>query len=228
MNRLVKYIIIHCTAGPLWQTTDAIKAYWLNVLGWKSYGYHHLISADGLDEYLTPIERISNGVAGFNSNSINICCKGGIDAKGNPIDNRTPAQIETLIKLIKKYKAMFPNAIVLGHRDFSTDQNGNGIIDRWEFIKSCPGYDVRDWIKSVGLEDVARPSGIVYKLNLPLVKDSFVGRIQNGLIREGFKLKPDDVLGKNTSDALIAFQKKKGLTPSGIADNKTISLLGIR
>jgi len=226
--RLIKYIIIHCTAGPLWQSTEEIKNYWRNKLGWKSYGYHHLISADGLDEYLTPIEQLSNGVKDFNSNSINICCKGGVDAKGNPTDNRTTAQIQTLTELIKKYKKLFPNAIVLGHRDFSTDQNGNGIIDRWEFIKSCPGYDVRDWLRKVGLEEVVKPINIVYKLNLPLVKDSFVGRLQMGLIKEGFKLSPDNVFGKNTSDAIKDFQKKKGLTVSGIADNKTISLLGIR
>jgi N-acetylmuramoyl-L-alanine amidase len=226
--RIIKYIVIHCTAAPQNQTTAEMLAFWKRVNGWKNPGYHKDIHADGLVESLLPFDEIANGVKGFNSNSIHLCCKGGVDAKGNPVDNRTPAQIKSLIIEIKTAKAMFPNAIVLGHRDFSTDQNGNGIIDQWELIKSCPSYDVRRWLKSVDLEDIAKPSGIIYKLNFPVIQDSFVGEIQRGLIRAGYKIGDDDQFGKKTSDALVAFQKKKSLTPSGIADDKTISLLGIR
>lgn len=203
-------------------------AFWKRVNGWKNPGYHIDIHADGFVETLLPFEEIANGVAGYNANAVHICCKGGIDAKGNPLDNRTDKQKKSLIEVIKHAKKLFPNAVVLGHRDFSTDQNGNGLIDQWELIKACPSYDVRDWLKSVGLEEVAKPSGIVYKLNYPLIKDSFVGLIQKALIANGYKIGYDNVFGKETHDALIAFQKKHALTTSGIADNKTISLLGIR
>lgn len=226
--RIIKFIGVHCTAGPLNQTTDEILAYWRNSLGWSKPGYHEIISEDGTFEQLLPIEEISNGVKGFNSNLINICCKGGIDGKGNPIDNRTSAQKKTLEQRIRHYKKMFPDAVVLGHRDFSTDQNGNGIIERWEFIKSCPGYDVRDWLHLAGLETVAKPVNIVYKLNYPLVKDEFVRKIQQALEKKGYNLKADGIFGKNTSESLKAFQSKQKISPTGIADNFTISLLGIR
>ena len=226
--RNIKFIAVHCTAGPLYQTTDEILAYWRNVLGWYERGYHEMISADGSFEVLTPIETASNGVKGYNKETINICCKGGIDAKGKPVDNRTDAQKATLKARIIFYKKQFPNAVVLGHRDFSTDQNGNGIIERWEFIKSCPAYDVRDWIKSIGLEEVVKPTGIIYKLNYPLIKDSFVETIQNRLKNFGYKVSVDSVFGKQTSDGLKEFQKKNKLPVTGIADNLTISVLGIR
>lgn len=203
-------------------------AYWKRVNGWKSPGYHIDIHADGFVETLLPFEEIANGVAGFNSNSVHICTKGGIDAKGNPIDNRTAAQKKSLVEVIKHAKHLFPNAVVLGHRDFSTDKNGNGLIDQWEFIKSCPCYDVRDWLKDVGLEKTAKPSGIVYKLNFPIIKDSFVGEIQTKLKAAGYKVGFDEKFGTETQTALIAFQKKKGLKPTGIADDHTISLLGVR
>ena len=41
-------------------------------MGWNSPGYHHLIMSDGTIHNLQPIERSSNGAAGFNANSIHI------------------------------------------------------------------------------------------------------------------------------------------------------------
>jgi len=36
---------------------------------------------------------------------------------------------------------------IKGHRDFSPDLNGNGIIERNEWMKTCPGFSVADWLK---------------------------------------------------------------------------------
>lgn len=226
--REIKYIVLHCTAGPQNQPTAEILAYWKNHNGWKNPGYHHEINADGSIEDLWPIEKISNGVAGYNSHSIHISYKGGIDAYGGPIDNRTAAQKESQIKLIIKYKAMFPNAVVLGHRDFSTDKNGDGILESWEWIKSCPAFDVRDWLKSMNLETAVKPSKIVYKLNYPLVKDDNVLRIQHALIAAGYELTPDRIFGQQTNDAVIAFQKNNRLTADGVVGPKTAELLKIK
>lgn len=139
--RTIKYIVIHCTAGPQDQSTESIKNYWKNSLGWKNVGYHILVSKDGTYERLAPDETITNGVAGFNSNSIHISYKGGVDSKGNALDNRTEAQKKTLLTLVKTFKTKYPNAKVQGHRDFSPDKNKNGKIDPWEYIKMCPSFD---------------------------------------------------------------------------------------
>ena len=84
---------------------------------------------------------ISNGVQGYNSNSINVAYMGGIDATGKAVDNRTEAQKASLVKLLKELRGRYPNAQILGHRDISPDKNGNGKVDSWERIKECPCFD---------------------------------------------------------------------------------------
>ena len=138
--REIKYIVLHCTAGPQTQTVEAIQAYWRNSLAWKSPGYHFLIKANGEAVQLLPIEKPSNGVKGFNANSIHISYIGGVDKAGRALDNRTPEQIRTQIELITKYKAMFPKAGIKGHRDFP------GVT------KKCPSFDVKTWLKCCGLD----------------------------------------------------------------------------
>lgn len=219
--RQIKYIVLHHTGGWLHQTVASIKEHWRS-LGWRVDGYHHLIDAIGFDHKLVPIERVSNGVEGFNTNAIHISSIGGLIAKGVYADTRTPQQKATELALVLKYKKMYPNAVVLGHRDFSTDQNGNGIIDRWEYIKYCPGFDVRDWLQKVELEKKLRPKGIIYKLNYPLLKDSKVKEIQRAL---GVTI--DGIFGKQTDKAVRDFQDQYHLPVTGIVDKFTAKMLFI-
>jgi len=137
--RVIKYIVLHCTATPQNTTIQSILNYWKNELKWRNPGYHFIIKASGEIVNLLPVEQISNGVAGFNSNSIHISYIGGVDAKGRGLDNRTPAQIDAQIKLIKQFKSQFPNAIIKGHRDFPNVK------------KECPSFDVATWLKKVGI-----------------------------------------------------------------------------
>jgi N-acetylmuramoyl-L-alanine amidase len=129
--RDIKYIAIHCTAGPATQTTKAIKDYWKNNLGWKSVGYHYLISADGTIEQLAQESEITNGVAGFNSVTVNISYKGGVDASNKPKDTRTPQQKESILKLLKELRKRYPKAIIQGHKDFPNVK------------KACPSFDAK-------------------------------------------------------------------------------------
>ena len=135
--RNIKYIVIHCTAGSQTQTTESIKNYWKNVLKWKSVGYHFLVNADGSYERLASDETVTNGVAGYNSNSIHISYKGGVDSKGKGLDTRTEAQKKTLLTLIRTMKSKYPNAIVQGHRDFP------------KVAKECPSFDAKNEYKGI-------------------------------------------------------------------------------
>lgn len=137
--RRIDYIVLHCTAGPQTQTIATIKDYWKRVLGWKSPGYHYLIKPDGSYEKIHPIEQPSNGVAGHNAHIINIAYIGGVDSKGNAVDNRTDAQKATQVMLIKKVQPYAPNAKILGHCDFPN------------VAKACPSFDVKSWLKEVDL-----------------------------------------------------------------------------
>lgn len=129
--RTIKYIAIHCTATPQNTKVESIQRYWRETLGWKNPGYHFIILPDGAVRNLLPIDQVSNGVAGYNSQTVNISYIGGVDGKGNAADNRTYAQKESLLKLICEMRAKFPNAIIQGHRDFP------GVK------KACPSFDAK-------------------------------------------------------------------------------------
>ena len=133
--REVKFLAVHCTATPQTATVSSIQNYWKNVLKWKMPGYHFIIKPNGEVVQLLEIEKVSNGVKGFNSVSINISYIGGVDAQNKPIDNRTEAQKKALHDLLKKLKKQFPKAIIQGHRDFP------------EVKKACPSFNAKEEYK---------------------------------------------------------------------------------
>ncbi len=129
--RAIKYLAVHCTATQPSATVSSIQKYWKQNLGWKNPGYHFIIKADGEIVNLLPIEQVSNGVAGYNSQIINISYIGGIDAAGKPKDTRTDAQKQSLLKILKELKKQFPTAKIQGHRDFPNVK------------KACPSFDAK-------------------------------------------------------------------------------------
>ncbi|WP_286913150.1 N-acetylmuramoyl-L-alanine amidase [Flavobacterium sp. UBA4197] len=135
--RKIKFIAVHCTATPQTTTISSIQNYWRNNLGWKMPGYHFIILPNGDAVQLLPIEQVSNGVKNYNSETINVAYLGGIDAKGAPMDNRTPKQKESLLKLLKELKKKFPNAVIQGHRDFPN------------VAKACPSFNAKNEYKDV-------------------------------------------------------------------------------
>lgn len=140
--RKIKYIAVHCTAGSQKQTINDLKTEFKRK-GWKYPGYHYVIGPDGTITQLLDEELVSNGVKGYNSNLINVAYIGGIDSKGKVVDNRTEAQKASLMSLLKHLHKKYPDTVIQGHRDFSPDTNGNGIVDPWERIKECPCFDAK-------------------------------------------------------------------------------------
>ncbi|MBB4034895.1 N-acetyl-anhydromuramyl-L-alanine amidase AmpD [Dysgonomonas hofstadii] len=146
--RKINKIIIHCAAtkeGQNFTVADITK--WHKARGFATIGYHYVIYLDGSVHTGRPESQIGAHVQGQNSDSIGICYIGGVDLNGKPKDTRTQAQKEALKKLVKELKAKYPGATVLGHRDYSPDRNGDGIIEEWEWMKACPSFDVRKWLK---------------------------------------------------------------------------------
>ncbi|MFK7004597.1 N-acetylmuramoyl-L-alanine amidase [Flavobacterium covae] len=135
--RTIKYIAVHCTATAQTATIDKIQTYWREHLGWQSPGYHFIVKPNGEAVNLLSVDKVSNGVKGFNHETINISYIGGVDAKGNPFDNRTKEQKTTLLKLLKDLKKQFPNAIIQGHRDFPNVK------------KACPSFNAKNEYKNV-------------------------------------------------------------------------------
>jgi N-acetylmuramoyl-L-alanine amidase len=145
--RKIKHIVIHCSAG--FGNRQSIERFWKESLGWKSPGYHLLIDLDGTIHELQPFNLPTNGVKGFNATSIHICYIGGVLRENVKVaaDTRTDAQEKALIycihlaqRWIELYQPL-AGVKILGHRDFSPDKNGNGVVDSWERIKECPSFD---------------------------------------------------------------------------------------
>ncbi|OWP76536.1 N-acetylmuramoyl-L-alanine amidase [Flavobacterium oreochromis] len=143
--REVTHIVIHCTGAPQTQTIECIKSFWKYVKGWKNVGYHKVIEANGKVTELATPDKVTNGVAGNNSKSYHICYLGG----QNGVDNRTQEQKKALLIEVKNAKKLFPKAVVLGHRDFSPDLNGDGIINPSEWTKKCPSFNAKNEYKNV-------------------------------------------------------------------------------
>lgn len=129
--RRIDFIVIHCTATPQDTHPEAIQHYWKEYLKWKSPGYHYLIEASGNVIQLATEDRVCNGVAGYNANSIHVSYIGGVDADNKPLDNRTIAQQDAMRTLVTLLKQQYPQARIQGHRDFP-------------FVKkACPSFDAR-------------------------------------------------------------------------------------
>lgn len=141
--RKIKYIAVHCTAGNQSQTIEDLRAEFYRK-GWKNPGYHYVVKPDGGIVQMHPEEKTSNGVKGYNSVSLNVAYIGGIDAQGKETDNRTDAQKKSLVSLLRILKKKYPEAVIQGHRDFSPDLNGNGRIEKSEWIKLCPCFDAKE------------------------------------------------------------------------------------
>lgn len=137
--RNIKYLAFHCSATQPEASVESMQQYWKSK-GWKRNGYHAIVLADGTVKLLEPLEVVSNGVANYNSVTINICYVGGIDRAGKPADTRTEAQKKAQLAIAKELRSYFPNAIIRGHRDFPN------------VPKACPSFDTREWFKSNGID----------------------------------------------------------------------------
>jgi hypothetical protein len=116
--------------------------------GWSGVGYHYVIRRDGVVEVGRPETKVGAHVGGQNSGKIGICCIGGVNRATGPnkgVDNRTPAQIASQVRLIKSILLRHPKAKVVGHRDLAPTQ--------------CPGFDVIPWWAGVlkGERDILLP-----------------------------------------------------------------------
>lgn len=144
-------IIVHVSAhkeGEYVTANDIIKMH--RKRGFRTIGYHCFIRTDGAIEQGRPFNEQGAHVKGHNKRSIGICLAGGLDKDGNAKDTRTDEQkhalFAELIDICQTFNIPFSN--VCGHRDKFPDKNGDGKIDRQDWLKDCPCFDVRKWFKN--------------------------------------------------------------------------------
>jgi N-acetylmuramoyl-L-alanine amidase len=101
-------------------------------------------------EQLLDESKVSNGVQGYNSTSINVAYVGGINQYGKAEDNRTEAQKVALGNLLKELKTRYPNAHIMGHRDIWGKNPA-----KWK--KQCPCFDAEAEYANVGKKEEPAP-----------------------------------------------------------------------
>lgn len=132
-TRQIKYLVVHCSATPEGRNHTAKDIdLWHRQRGFDGIGYNYIIHLDGTVEEGRDVNKIPSHVKGYNKESIGICYIGGIDKNTlQPKDTRTPAQKEALKKLLIELKKMYPQAEILGHRDFPN------------VAKACPCFNAK-------------------------------------------------------------------------------------
>ena len=115
----VLYLVVHCTSTRLSQrvTVDDIDR-WHKARNFAMIGYHWYLDRDGNIFPGRPEQYAGAHVKHYNEHSIGICYEGGIDDKGHYADTRTPEQKAALWFLLKDLKEAYPQAKIVGHRDF--------------------------------------------------------------------------------------------------------------
>lgn len=163
-TRRINLLVIHCSATPngRWTTASDIDR-WHAERGFHrapaaaaafnpqlpAIGYHWVIYTNGARDTGRSPDEIGAHALGYNARSLGLCLIG--------TDRYTYAQWGALADQVEHLCRRFDIPLqlatpgngyrgVCGHRDLSPDLNGNGEIEPREWIKTCPGFDVADWM----------------------------------------------------------------------------------
>ena len=142
------FIVVHCSATPP-DLDVGVKEIdqWHRDRDFDCIGYGAVVRRSGLIELGRPLQAVGAHVRGFNSRSLGVCLVGGVNEENvNTAEaNYTPAQYNSLARLLSALELVWPGAAVVGHRDLSPDADGNGEITPDEWLKDCPCFDVGAW-----------------------------------------------------------------------------------
>ncbi len=132
----VRFIVIHCSA------TRSDREYTVEQLlrdhkarGFRTVGYHFYIRKDGSLSQHRGLLEVGAHARGFNRCSLGVCYEGGLDESGKPCDTRTMEQKIQLEELLWRLHRLFPNALIVGHRELP------GVK------KECPCFSCYEYLK---------------------------------------------------------------------------------
>ena len=128
----IKLLVVHCSDTDNKEDLSALDIHKMHLdFGWDGIGYHKVISRSGKIESGRPEYWIGAHVKGKNDISLGVCLIGR--------DYFTELQFLSLEKVLRKWKFLYPNAKILGHRDTG------------DTSKTCPNFDVDIWCKDKNL-----------------------------------------------------------------------------
>jgi len=122
----IRYLVVHCSDTPDDEPTTARDIHAMHLgFGWHGVGYHRMINRAGDVEQGRPDYWIGAHVYGHNEVSLGVCLLGRTQF--------TDAQFESLENVLRDWTTQYPNAEVVGHRDFTYTE------------KTCPNFDAKKW-----------------------------------------------------------------------------------
>ena len=125
----IEFLIIHCSDTPDNKNIGASYIHKMHLnFGCHGIGYHKVIKRDGLVENGRPEFWIGAHVKGLNNNSLGVCLIGK--------KKFTAKQFDSLKKVLKSWKTIYPNAKICGH------------CEAVKTNKTCPNFDVQEWLNS--------------------------------------------------------------------------------
>lgn len=151
-------LVVHCSATrPSLDIGRREIREWHIAKGWADVGYAAVIRRNGLIEFGRHFDDIGAHVAGANSTSVGVCLVGGLYEDGSEVVDDfyglfTIPQEHALVDTLQVLLAAYPDSRIVGHRDLSPDTNHNGKVDKWEWLKTCPGFSVDTFCKRHGLQ----------------------------------------------------------------------------
>ena len=119
--RIISLIVIHCSAvRPDKNSSAAQIDTWHRQRGfYLGIGYHYVVRRNGQIELGRPEFLIGAHCVNHNAHSIGVCYEGGLNARGQPEDTRTPEQKSALRALLKDLHRRYPQALIVGHHDLN-------------------------------------------------------------------------------------------------------------
>ena len=124
--RSITLIVIHCSAVRPDQLSSAaqIDSWHRKDRHYKfGIGYHYVVRRNGEIELGRPEWLVGAHCLYHNKYSIGVCYEGGLDARGQPADTRTPEQKAAMLRLLQELHQRYPRAVIVGHRDLSHDRD---------------------------------------------------------------------------------------------------------
>lgn len=129
--------------------------------GLPNIGYHYVIDLDGRAISGRAQSEVGAHAKDYNAAALGICLVGGVEKTAR----YTAAQWASLAQLVRGLCADLGIPLqfaqrrygkrgslpavehgIVGHRDLSVDLNEDGAIQEREWLKTCPGFSVQEWI----------------------------------------------------------------------------------
>lgn len=241
-NNYPKDIILHHTECNGWTVERLHQLHLGN--GWSGIGYHFYVRKDGSIYRGRPEWTIGAHCKGANTNTIGISFEGCYNDKDKTMPQ---AQFNAGMELIKYLKNKYGNMGIYGHREkgssncpgkyfpldsFRNSKGCSSPTGNLEFRQGtkylqilCNQLGVKDYegkcLKEDGILGLRSRYAIKHLPVLRKGSSGFKEKIAITHIQNVLKVNPNGIFETNTYNAVVSFQKSKGLGQDGIIGSNT-------